>query len=448
MGRRGTRGGSRLMRGWRRARMPDAPRTPLSPDDGAILDAVADGMDWCEELLAQLVEQPSVFGNEECGQTVVTAALHDLGLQPIDVPMDSDALRNHPAAAPFDWDVSGKRNVTAVWGGDGGGRSLLLNGHIDVVSAEPVGLWRTAPFKATREDDWMYGRGAGDMKAGLASMLAAVRGLMALGLVPNGPVRLQSVVEEECGGNGALACLIAGHLGEAAVIAEPFGAAITTSQVGVLWFDVRVAGVPAHVAEAGVGVNAIEATYPIIRALRVLESELNQNPPEPFDVYEHPINLNVGVIRGGDWPSTVAGECVSRFRLALYPGERIEPLKARVEAAVAAAAAEDPYLRSNPPEVSYLGFSCEGSTIPAEHPLVRTLAAAFERQAGVAPALIGTTGTTDARTYQLHAGVPSVCFGPYAEGVHGVDERVYLPSVLQSAQVLALFVRDWCGVSG
>jgi acetylornithine deacetylase len=419
----------------------------VAVDDAAIMDAVAAEAAWGEELLVRLVAQPSVLGNEEGAQAVVAEALRELGLEPVDVPMDAAALRAHPAAAPFDWDVSGKRNLTAVWGCAGGGRSLLLNGHVDVVSPGPESLWRSAPFQAVREGDWLYGRGAGDMKAGLAAMLTAVRGLMQLGVEPDAPVRLQSVVEEECSGNGALACLLAGHTADAAVIVEPFGAAITTAQVGVLWFDVRVAGRPAHAANASAGTNAIEATFPIVHGLRELEAELNAEPPPPFDGIEHPINLNVGVIEGGDWPSTVAAECVTRFRLALYPGERVEALKARVEAAVGAAATADPFLAENPPQISYHGFSCEGSVVGDDHPLVTALSAAFQRQAGTAPALVATTGTTDARTYLLHGGIPAVCFGPYAESVHGVDERVHLPSVVQAAQVLALFVRDWCGVT-
>ena len=306
------------------------PMATADPDDASILSAVAAERDAIVELLADLVEAPTLLGDEELGQVVMERGLREAGLEPEDVPMDAEALRAHPACAPFSWDVAGKRNVVARWGG-GDGRSLLLNGHIDVVSPEPVRFWRTSPFRATVEDDWMYGRGAGDMKAGLAAMVGAVRGLRWLGLAPAGPVTLQSVVEEECGGNGALACLLAGHTADAAVVVEPFGAAITTSQVGVVWFDVRVAGVPAHAADAAAGNNAIEAMVPVIRALRALEAELNEVRPPPYDAYPHPINLNVGVIHGGDWPSTVAGECRARFRLALYPGESVEGLRERIE---------------------------------------------------------------------------------------------------------------------
>ncbi len=401
------------------------------------------------EVLQRLVEAPTLLGNEEPGQAVMSEALREIGLRPVDVPMDADALRAHQACAPFSWDVSGKRNVTAEWSAPAEGppgRSLILNGHVDIVSPEPVSLWRNPPFRAVSDGDWLYGRGAGDMKAGLAAILAAVSGLRELGMEPLAPVTIQSVVEEECGGNGSLACLLAGQTADAAVVTEPFGAAVTVSQVGVLWFSVRIAGTTAHVAEAGEGVNAIERSFGVISALRGLEAELNVHRPEPYDAYEHPINLNVGVIRGGDWPSTVAGECTTRFRIALYPGDRVDAMRERVRACVAAAAAGDPFLSAHPPVVEYDGFACAGYEIDAGHPLVTTLSGAFARQSGAPPALIATTGTTDARTPGLYGDTPSVCLGPYAEQVHGVDERVYVPSVLQTAQVLALFIRDWCGL--
>ena len=167
------------------------------------------------DLLRRLVEQPTVLGNEEPGQAVMAEAYRELGLQPVDVPMDAAELRAHPHAAPFSWDVTGKRNVVAGLGGDGAGRSLIFNGHIDVVSSQPDRLWSTPPFRPTIDGDWMYGRGAGDMKSGLVAAVMAVAALRRVGVEPAGRLTLQSVVEEECGGNGALACVAAGYTADA-----------------------------------------------------------------------------------------------------------------------------------------------------------------------------------------------------------------------------------------
>ena len=291
-------------------------------------------------------------------------AFAGLGLEPVDVPLDPEALSGHPGASPFSWDVEGKASVVAAWepAEPADGRSLVLNGHIDVVSPEPAAMWSSPPFGARRDGDWLYGRGAGDMKAGLAAIVGAVGGLRALGLSPHARVELQSVVEEECSGNGALSCVLAGHSADAAIVTEPTSGAIQYSQVGVLWFSVRVAGRPAHAGDAPQGQNAIEASFPVIRALRELEDELNVDPPAPYDVYPHPINLNVGMIRGGDWPSTVAGESVTHLRLALYPDGDVDELKRRVEETVAAAA-QDPALEGFGVEVRYDGFACRGYTV-------------------------------------------------------------------------------------
>jgi acetylornithine deacetylase len=285
------------------------------------------------------------------------------------------------------------------------------------------------------------------MKCGLAAIVGAVRGIRRLGLEPLAPVHLESVVEEECTGNGTVATILAGYTADAAVIAEPYGAAITTSQVGVLWFHVRLRGVSVHAAEAASGVNAIEKSYEVMRALRGLEAELNVAPPPPYDEIAHPINLNVGAIRGGDWASTVPAECETSYRIALYPGMSVRDLQDRVEAVVAEAAVEDPEILAHPPEIRYSGFTSEGYEIAEDHPLVTTLASAFARHTGGPPALVATTSTTDAVAFG-RAGIPAVCFGPYAEATHGVDERVWFPSVVQTAQVMASFVRDWCGLSG
>ena len=417
--------------------------------DEEILEAVAAEQAAMVALLAELVEAPTLLGREAAARRSCGARSQSLGLAPFDVPLDRAALAGHAGAAPFSWDVAGKVNVLADWrpAGTQDGRSLILNGHVDVVSPEPTSLWSGDPFAPRVEGDWMYGRGAGDMKAGLAAIVGAVRGLRRLGLEPRARVQLQSVVEEECTGNGALACVLAGHTADAAIITEPTRGAVWTAQVGVLWFQVHVIGAPAHAGEAVAGANAIEASAAIIAALRELEAELNVVRPPLYADYPHPINLNVGMIHGGDWPSTVAGECLTHFRLAQYPGEPVAELREQVERTVRRAAEETPELAPFRVEVRYDGFQCEGYELDQDAPLVGALAHACARATGERPPFYPSTATTDARSFQLYGDTPAVCFGPHAEQVHGIDERVHLPSVTTTAQGLALFIADWCGVS-
>ena len=414
------------------------------PDE--ILAAVAAQQTAVERLLVELVAAPTLLGSEGSGQEVMSRAFSQLDLPVRELAMDAGALRAHPGSSPFSWDVSAKHNVVADWGPTEreGGRSLILNGHIDVVSPEPVDMWASPPFAARREGDWLYGRGAGDMKAGLAAIVGAVAGLRSLGLEPLAPVQLQSVVEEECTGNGALQCVLDGRPADAVVVAEPTSLAIQASQVGVLWFQVSVRGRPAHAGDAPVGRNSIEASFALIGALRELEAELNEDPPPPYHVYERPINLNVGMIRGGDWASTVAAETVLHCRIAHYPGGSVDELKRRIEQAVAGTAAE---LEGFETEVRYEGFACEGYTLDFEAPLVAALGSSAAAATGSHPPVFASTATTDARLFHFYGSSPAVCFGPHAENIHAIDERVLLPSVRATAQSLALFIVDWCGVA-
>ncbi len=382
---------------------------------------------WMEDLLVELV----VASSEEAGQGVMARAFADCGLTPVDVPMDAAAIRADPHHSPFSWDVSGKRNVVATWNGRGG-RSLILNGHVDVVPPASEALWTSPPFAPRRDGDWLYGRGAGDMKAGLVAMTGAVRALRRAGVELGGDLQLQSVVEEECTGNGTLQCLLAGAQADACVITEPHHDHLTVAQVGVLWFHVDVRGVPGHAARGGRG--AFDAALDVLAALRALEAELNEDPPPPYDAIEHPINLNPGVVTAGDWPSTVPAECTLSCRIAMYPGQDPAELQRAVEAAVA------PY------PVRYDGFVCEGSVVDEGEDVVVALGDAYAAVHGDRPALRATTATTDARHF-VRRGIPAICFGPQAEQIHGIDERVSLRSMGEVARVLARFVLDWCGES-
>src|ERR671921_1347969 len=363
----------------------------------AVLEAVATETGWMEDLLVRLVEAPTTLGEEEAGQRIMEQAFADCGLEPQSVYLDAEALRSAEGASPFSWDVEGKRNIVAGWAARGsGGRSLILNGHVDVVPPAAEALWTNPPFRAVPDGDWLYGRGAGDMKAGLAAMTGAVRALKSAGYDPAADVQLQSVVEEECTGHGTLQCLLDGARAEACVITEPHPDHITVAQVGVLWFHVDVTGVPAHAAYADRdGFNAIEAAGTVLEALRGLERELNADPPAPYDRFAHPINLNPGIVSGGDWTSTVAASATLSCRLGCFPGDDPRDLQRRVEETVARAAAEDERVSGGGVRVRYDGFACEGSIVPDDEPGVVALADAYAQLHRTRPELVPTTATTD-----------------------------------------------------
>ena len=357
-----------------------------------ISEAIKARRQWAVETLSEFVRQPTILGNEESGQQVAARQFEALGLE---TRLEEIRLRDveaKPGFSPVDWKLEGKHNVVGIHEG-GAGRSLIFNGHIDVVSPEPVKLWTSPPYEPriarAEEDgeDWMYGRGAGDMKGGTVSYLWALHALRDLGAVPAGRVICQSVVEEECTGNGALALLEKGYRADAAIIPEPFNETITRAQVGVLWFRVRVLGKTTHVLGAGQGVNAIEKSWLVIQALRALEEDINREPniPDLYKGVEHPINLNVGTINGGDWQSTVAGECVTGFRFGAFPGDSLNAVKQIIEQRVARAAAGDDFLKENPPRVEWIGFQAEGCEFDVDSDLGKTLRQAHRTWRGNEP---------------------------------------------------------------
>src|SRR3546814_103757 len=201
-------------------------------------------------------------------------AYRDRGLTVDRWKIDVEDIKNLPGFSPvavsYDnaWNVVGAHRPETPKG-----KSLILNGHIDVVPTGPLEMWTTPPFAPRIDNGWMYGRGGGDMKAGLAAGLYALDAVRDAGFTPAADIYLQSVIEEECTGNGALACLQRGYRADAALIPEPSGDKLGSAQVGVMWFQVKVQGRPVHVAYAGTGSNAIEACIPLIQALHGLRSE-------------------------------------------------------------------------------------------------------------------------------------------------------------------------------
>lgn len=308
-----------------------------------IIDKIDELSSKMIDFARRLIAQPSTLGNEAPVLKLAEEELTKLSLDVVRVPVDVETLVNHPGWAPVPWDYEGRYNLVATRPADAsGGQSALFNGHLDVVSPEPISLWDRDPFDPQVEGGWLYGRGSGDMKSGVAAMTYALHAIEKAGFGLMGPVTIEAVIEEECGGNGALACLAAGYDAEAILIPEPFGPAILTAQIGVIWFKISLSGVPRHVFEAQAGVNAIEKCIPIISALRDLEAEMNAEVHPAYASVEHPINLNIGIIKGGDWPSTVPAGAEFHGRLSFFPGQTYEKTQERIVETVGQAAQKDP----------------------------------------------------------------------------------------------------------
>jgi acetylornithine deacetylase len=400
------------------------------------------------DFTARLVAEASTLGNEMGAATVMEAELQALGLETCRVFMDTPQLAAHPGYAPVPWPPADRFNVVGrLPDRDASGRSALFNGHLDVVSPEPLRFWRRDPFMPEIKDGWLYGRGAGDMKSGVAAMTYAVHTVRQAGFALGGPVTVAAVIEEECSGNGALACLAAGYDADAVLIPEPFGPTLLTDQVGVLWFKVVLNGVPTHVQAATAGVNAIEACYPLMEALHRLEVELNRtHRPEAYRDHPHPLNLNIGILKGGDWPSTVPADAEFHARLSYFPGVPYAEMQRRILAAIKAQAEKDPWLARHPPTVEFYGFRSDGHHLSRDEPALRTLNACHRDLTGQDAETYVSTCTTDLRAFTGFGKGQATCFGPVAERIHADNERVTLESVRHVLRTYALFLARWCGL--
>ena len=412
-----------------------------------LIAAVDQGFHAQVDFLAALTRFASTRGREAAAQDFMATAMRSRGLAVDRWKIVVDDIRELPGFSPvvvsYDdaWNVVGTHRAPT-----GGGRSLILNGHIDVVPTGPLDIWTTPPFEPCVSEGWMFGRGAGDMKAGLAANLFALDAIARLGLAPAADVHLQSVIEEECTGNGALACLQRGYRAQAAIITEPSDGTLTSAQVGVMWFQVKVRGKPAHVAYAGSGANAIESCLPLIAALHRLEHRWNEHKHPAWAEHEHPIYFVVSKIEGGDWTSSVPSWCTFDMRIALYPGQALADVRREVEATITDAARHDAFLARHPPFVEYHGFQAEGYVLPQGSDAQNLLEQCHAQVAGAPLAQRASTATTDARFYGLYAGIPALVYGPRAENIHAFDERVELESMRRVTQTLALFIAQWCGV--
>ena len=238
-----------------------------------------------------------------------------------------------------------------------------------------------------------------------------------------------------------------GYRADAVLIPEPEDEKLVRANTGVLWFTVEVRGVPVHVREMGAGANAIDATYRVIGALREVEARWNaEKASHPhFEAEDHPINLNIGKIEGGDWASSVPAWCRIHCRVALYPGVTAAQAAAEIEAAVASFSRTDPFLANSPPRVVFNGFFAEGYVLEESSEAEAVLGRAHERAIGSPLQSFMTAGYLDTRVHALYDRVPALCYGPTSQNIHGFDERVNLASVRRITTTMALFVAEWCG---
>ncbi|MFG1420736.1 ArgE/DapE family deacylase [Roseixanthobacter liquoris] len=418
------------------------------PNRQALLDTIDANRDKAIAFLQKMITIPSVTGDEAAIQAFLNDYMTKIGL---DVDMwetDWEELKKHPGYRPVDRGYENRPNIVATFKGAGGGRSLLLNGHTDVI---PVGNgegWSDNPWSGLIRDGRIYGRGSADMKSGVASHIMAVEFMKELGLQPKGDVYINVVIDEEVSGHGTLDTVIRGYKADAGISGETSDLHVQPACIGRIWFEIEINGKPAGIQQRYKGISGITLGNKIAAAVQELEDERVATVTHPL----YPNALDslpciVGSFQAGNYPSAFPATCLLKGSIGTVPGEDHEGVKQSLVKKIAEHAARDPWMKDHPPVVRFVGYDAEASEIPRDHPIVDIVSKTYTEISGHQPIISGRQGAADTRFLNLYANTPTVIFGPGSTAVmHSNDEYVSIEDYITAIKVMALSIYDWCGV--
>ncbi|WP_341302623.1 ArgE/DapE family deacylase [Lysinibacillus sp. FSL H8-0500] len=363
------------------------------------------------------------------------------------------------------WEVEAQRpNLVGMIKGAGNGKSLIFNGHIDVVPPGPNTDWKFEdPFSGRVEDGKLYGRGACDMKGGIAAQIMAAKALKKLGIQLKGDLLLETVVGEETMDHelGVTATVERGYKADAAIVSEPSGPpqslAVVPVSPGVIRMHITVKGKTTHASvrrefiRAGgkhgeVGINAVEKGMYIVQALQQLEEEWGFT--KTHDLFEpgH-FSIHPGIIHGKsydvDLPFVVSDYCTIQYAVWHHPLESFEEVKAEILAHVDRAVQNDLWLRNHPPEIEFL-LHWPAFNVPTDHPIVQATSRAHEEATGEEAVIHGFAAVADA-AFLNAKGIPSIIYGPGSILVaHAANEYVLVEDLIKATKTYALTALEWC----
>jgi acetylornithine deacetylase len=393
----------------------------------------------------------------EC-QSFIADLLKGLGAQVDMWEPDPSSLRKYPNFLS-NRTFRNRPIVVGRLGGCGGGRSLLLNFHIDVVEAkgEEDG-WTYDPFSGIVSNHRVYGRGTSDMKGGAASILKALEFIKKSGIRLKGDVVVESVTDEEINGMGTIACIERGYtIADAAIFCEPTELNVYAAMRGDLIGKVIVEGrqgwpfgnpggtIPHWIS--GGPVNAIEKAILIIKALKALEYEWRYRPDKEHDFFPSP-TINITAINGGTW-NFIPSKCELIFTTGYPPSNKDSQgfgslVKKEIEDYIFRAACADNWLRSHPPKIEWIG-DYPGADLALNHPITKIVKEAAT-DLGLQSKVTGLDTADDASILMNMTGIPSIEFGPGSNSqAHAVDEFVSIDELVNSTRVLAAAICRWCG---
>ena len=394
--------------------------------------------------LQAMIRIPSITGSEEAIAGWSAEALLELGLAVETIQPAIEDIRADPA---WPGEEMPRSSLPVVIGRAGrpGGRRIVLSGHLDVVPPGDLATWTDDPWSGQVRDGNVYGRGACDMKAGVASILAAVRALSAAGDLGRlgGELIVALVPSEEDGGQGTLAAIRAGVIGDAAIITEPSDLDVVVAHAGAITFRLVVPGRAAHASRRRAGVSALDKLWVLARALEADETRRNAAETDPLmTALGLPYPTIIGIVSGGDWASTVLDRVTADGRYGVRLGQSEKDAADELRACIEAACDADEFLRDHRATVEITGGRFGSARVPSDHPLPVGLADTIEAVTGRRPTLLGEPYGADMRLFVNVGSTPCVIFGPGTVNVaHAADEHVPIAQVEDCARVLLEWVR-------
>ncbi len=407
--------------------------TPPTIDRGRLVDD-----------LQALIRIPSITGSEEAAAAWADEALRDLGLAVETIRPDLATIRRDLA---WPGEEMARTSLPVVIGrvGRPGGRRIVLSGHLDVVPPGDLATWTSDPWAGEIRDGSIYGRGACDMKGGVAAILGAIRALGDAGDLEHldGELLVALVPSEEDGGQGTLAAIRAGATGDLAVITEPSDLDVVVAHAGAITFRLTVPGRAAHASRRREGISALDKLMVLAKALEADEARRNEAETDPLmTALGLPYPTIIGIVTGGEWASTVLDRVTADGRYGVRLRQSEADAEADLRACIAVACAADDFLRDHPASIEISGGRFGSARVPSDHPLPVGLAETIEAVTGRRPALLGEPYGADMRLFVNVGATPCVIFGPgNVKVAHSADEHVPLAQVEDCARVIAAWLR-------
>lgn len=405
------------------------------------LEAAADLRENAAGLLSELIGFESTVGNEGPVMRYMHRRMAQVADE-VEFVEVTEAIKDDPDYSyPVVTTYGDRPNVRAVRRGAGGGKSLILNTHLDVV---PPSAGHVTPFVAREEDGVIFGRGACDAKGQATTIWLLFRLLDNLDIRLKGDIIAHLVIEEEIGGNGSVAMVRHGDTADACVVLEPTDFVLLPQVRGAVWFDADVYGQAGHSGQPGGTVSALLKAIDVIRIFtayhdRILAEARGKFPL--FDQFEDPMPLTIGMLEAGNWPAQAPQRANLKGVLGLLPDRTKEQVMAEMEAAVHASG--DPWLAEHF-EIDFT-YRHDASVLEPNHPLVLALQDAVS-SVGREPKVSAMTASCDAWLYNNQLGIPTVVFGPGSLGVaHSDQEHIAVGEMLAAAAALASFAEEFCG---